>query len=425
MQHDLFEPVSRDERQAQAVHKWLENRGKGCLEMCTGFGKSRCAILAIKKVLSKYPRLRVLIVVPTELLKNQWLNHIEANQLQLNVDVAIINSAAKNGAQCDLLIIDEIHVVPAETFSNVFKTVKYKLILGLTATFTRLDGKHKLLEKYCPIVDTVTVQEALLNGWVSPYKEYLVIIDVPDIDIYKKYNKEFTEHFEFFNFDFSKAMACVGKDGYKHRWELAKEMVPGDYEGQKTMLKHITYHATGFMRVVQARKKFIWEHPEKLRITQEIINKRTDKKIITFCANTKVADAIGIGWVYTGKEGKKKNRITLEEFSAHETGVLNTCKLAEAGMDIKGLSVGIMLGVNSSSTKATQTRGRVIRKESNKIAEYFTLVINDTVELKWWEKSHERDTDIIKIDVENLIHVLNGEPYEQYKKKITNFTFRF
>ena len=142
-------------------------------------------------------------------------------------------------------------------------------------------------------------------------------------------------------------------------------------------------------------------------------------------ANTKIADSIGEGWVYTGKKGKKKNRITLEEFSSHQSGVLNTCKLAETGMDISGLSVGIMLGVNSSTTKATQTRGRVIRKEPNKIAEYFTLVINDTVELKWWEKSHEKDTNIIKIDVENLMHLLRGEPWQPYKKKITNFTFRF
>lgn len=422
MMHDLFEPVSRDERQAQSVHKWLENKGKGCLECCTGYGKSRCAIMAIQKVLTKYPQLRVLIVVPTELLKNQWLGHIECNQLQLNVDVAIINSIAKNGAQCDLLIIDEIHVVPAETFSNVFNTVKYKLILGLTATFERLDGKHKLLEKYCPIVDTVTVQEALLNGWVSQYNEYLVIIDAEDIEDYRKNNREFNEHFEFFEWDFNLAMSM--KD-HKVRWAYCKKMCPGDYEGQQRYHKAVIYHYTGFMRTMQARKQFIYNHPQKIDIAREIIKYRPDKKIITFCANTKVADSIGEGWVYTGKEGKKKNRITLEEFSAHQTGVLNTCKLAEAGMDIAGLSVGIMLGVNSSTTKATQTRGRVIRKESNKVAEYFTLVINDTVELKWWEKSHEKDTNIIKIDVENLMHLLKGEPWEPYKKKVTNFTFRF
>ena len=97
----------------------------------------------------------------------------------------------------------------------------------------------------------------------------------------------------------------------------------------------------------------------------------------------------------------------------------------EAGADITGLSVGIMLGVNSSEIKSQQCRGRVVRKEGNKTAEFFTLVINNTIESKWWENSHKKDTNIIKIDSENLMKVLRGEPYETYKKKLQNFTFRF
>ena len=149
---DLFTPLTRDERQEESVRKWLKNKGKGCLECATGYGKSRCCLMIIKKLLTKYPDLRVLIVVPTELLKNQWLNHIEVNQLQLNVEVQIINGVAKNGGLCDLLVIDELHTAAANTLIGVFTAVKYNLILGLTATFERLDERHKLLEKYCPIV---------------------------------------------------------------------------------------------------------------------------------------------------------------------------------------------------------------------------------------------------------------------------------
>ena len=43
-----------------------------------------------------------------------------------------------------------------------FYSVKYKYILGLTGTLERLDGRHKLLEKYCPVVDRVTVEEAIV-----------------------------------------------------------------------------------------------------------------------------------------------------------------------------------------------------------------------------------------------------------------------
>lgn len=204
---DLFTPLSRDERQEESVKKWLQSKGKGTLECCTGYGKSRCALIIIKKLLSKYPNLKILIVVPTELLKEQWLYHIDNNQLQFNVDIGIINSIAKNGYVCDLLIIDEIHTSAANSLINIFNTVKYKLILGLTATFERLDERHKILEKYCPIVDTVTLQEAQLNGWVSQYNEYLVLIDVDDIDIYNQLNREFNQHFEYFQFDFNLAMS--------------------------------------------------------------------------------------------------------------------------------------------------------------------------------------------------------------------------
>lgn len=204
---DLFTPITRDERQEESMKKWLQNKGKGTLECCTGFGKSRITINIIKRLLGKYPNMRIIIIVPTELLKNQWLEHIDNYQLQFNVEVQIINSAAKNGGVYDLLVIDEIHTSAANSLIAVFKSIKYKLILGLTATFERLDERHKLLEQYCPIIDTVTLQEAQLNGWVSQYNEYLVLIDVDDIDLYKQYNKEFTEHFEFFNYDFGKAMS--------------------------------------------------------------------------------------------------------------------------------------------------------------------------------------------------------------------------
>lgn len=422
---DLFEPISRDERQAESVQKWLNSKGRGTLECCTGYGKTRCALIIINKLLSRYPNMRIWVVVPTDLLEKQWKAHIEENALQLNVEVLIINTAAKNGGQCDFLIIDEIHTAGANLLIQVFETVKYKLILGLTATFERLDERHTLIAKYCPIVDTVTLREAQLNGWVSEYKEYLVLIDVEDINVYQDYNKQFTEHYEFFNYDFKLAMSMVGKDGLKNKLEYRDELCKGDASLKKDMLKAISYHANGFIRAIQARKKFVYEHPEKIRLAQEIIKHRPDSKIVTFCANTKIAEAIGYGYVYTNKEGKKKNRLTLTEFSAMNSGVLNTCKLAESGMDIPGLSVGIMLGVNSSETKAQQTRGRVIRKEGDKKAEYFTLVINDTIESKWWQNSHKKDTDIIKIDSENLIKVLEGEPYETYTKKLKNYTYRF
>lgn len=422
---DLFAPVTRDERQEEAMKKWLQAKGKGTIIACTGFGKTRVATNIITKVLSKYPQLRILVVVPTDTLRNQWIAILDELGLSLNTEVQVINTTAKNGYQCDMLVLDEIHRCPADTFSQVFTKVKYRLILGLTATLERLDGKHAIVEKYCPVIDEVSLEVAKVSGWVSDFTEYQVLISPEDLDKYKEYNKEFVANFEFFNFDFGLVMSLLGKDGVKNKLALRDKMCPkGSKEEKSAVLKQITIKSAAFMRALQSRKKFIYNHPQKIEVAREIIKHRSDKKIITFSANTAMAEKVGEGYVYTGKEGKKKNRITVEEFSKLDKGVINSCQLANEGFDCAGLSVGIVMGLDSSPIKSTQRTGRVVRKEGSKYSEMFTLVLDGTVECEWYRKSHP-DGKYVTVDVENLMKILRGEPYETYKKKIQNLTYRF
>lgn len=216
----------------------------------------------------------------------------------------------------------------------------------------------------------------------------------------------------------------IGPKGLSNKLAYRDELCKNNNLDKKEVLRNITYHATGFIRAIQSRKKFVQEHPDKLMIAEEIIKSRPNSKIITFSANTKIAESFSQGFVYTGKTGKKKNRMTLEEFSKLPEGCLHTVKLAEEGMNLPDLSVGIMLGVNSSKTKAVQTLGRVIRLSKDKTAEFFTIVINNTIETEWMRKSRI-DGNFTIIDVENLRKFLKGEPYEPYKKKLQDFTFRF
>ena len=81
-----------------------------------------------------------------------------------NARVEIINTVVKYDWTCDLLVIDEIHLMAADTFSKVFEKVSYKNILGLTATFERLDGKEILISKYAPVCDTIDITLAEKNG---------------------------------------------------------------------------------------------------------------------------------------------------------------------------------------------------------------------------------------------------------------------
>lgn len=95
-------------------------------------------------------------------------------------------------------------------------------------------------------------------------------------------------------------------------------------------------------------------HPHKIEVARRILEARKDKKCITFSATIKDAESIGIGYVLHSKKSKKENKNTIDKFNSEDCGVLNSSKAADQGLDVKGLSVGIILATDSSKIRATQ-----------------------------------------------------------------------
>ena len=93
-------------------------------------------------------------------------------------------------------------------------------------------------------------------------------------------------------------------------------------------------------------------------------------------------------------------------------------------MDVKGLSVGIILACDSSRTRSTQRVGRCIRAEPGKRAEMFTLIIKGTQEFNWFRNSTTGDVGYITED--QLDDVLAGKKIKQRKHDVvTNTKYRF
>ena len=296
--------TSRDERQLLGVQKWINNKCKGTWMYCTGFGKTKTAIIAINRFLAKNKGI-IKIIVPTEYLKLQWLQELGKNNLLNYCSVEIINTAVKEYFTVDFLIIDEVHRVAADTFYDIFKKSTPKMVLGLSATFERLDGKHELLEKYCPVCDIVTIKEAIANKWLSPYKEYKVLIEVDDIEQYKEANASFISSFSFFSFDFKVAMNCLTNIVYRRHYGKTMGASANEVDAQI-----FTWN-----RALKFRKQFVMNHPKKLEITRKILEARQDKKAITFSATIAQAEKIGNGFLIHSGNTKKKNRVSLEDFN--------------------------------------------------------------------------------------------------------------
>ena len=312
-----------------------------------------------------------------------------------------------------MLIQDEAHLYAADQMAKVFDCVNYKNILCLTGTLERLDGKEKLIKKHAPVCDRITIEEAEKNGWVSPHREYLVLLDV-DLTEYDNLTKTFNQCFAIFGFDFNLAMNCSTNI-------ITCRKVAKQFGMDYKLLMGV---AQKWNRAMRARKTFIQNHPKKFEIAKKILAARKDSKAMTFSATIKQAESFGFGYVVHSKQKKKENAKIIEEFNNSASGVLHSSKACNTGLDLKGINLEIILNTDSSKIKKVQTVGRSIRLEPGKITEIFTLVLKGTQEVNWFFNSNT--SKVTTINEQQLEKVLAGENIQtRERENVVNTKFRF
>lgn len=417
---------SKSKRQEESIEKWRSAGGRGIVVAGTGFGKSYMAVTLINKLLAynksiptdvDYP---VIVLVPTNALKDSWNKSLKERCISSeNVWVETIQKMALHSTEvykCALLIIDEVHRVASQQFLNVFKFVAFKYFLGLTATINRNDFRDLILTNKFPIVDNISVEECLENNWIAPVKIYKVYIEPDDIDYYYNHNEKFKEFFNYFSNDFKVAMKCIGPKGHIGREEFLRFKYPdARTEQQKKAVRSIiNANVFGFMNELKIRKSYIYNHPDKIRITEKIVENLPKSKIITFSKTIKTADKIkpdveNCFYLHSGKT-KKKNHITLQEFNELPYGVINSGKMLEEGITVPNLNVGVLVSYDSSRISMIQKLGRILRYEEGKEALLFILVIKNTVEESWLNKAIG-NMSYETLDEEQLDNMLNGKAY--------------
>ena len=105
------------------------------------------------------------------------------------------------------MIVDEIHTALSEVYSNVFRNVKYKQLLGLTATVPEDTAVREVLNTYCPVIYTKTLKEVdKLGGIIAKTTTYNLPI---------KLNRKEKAKYNTFNEQFHRAtmqIAMIKKD---------------------------------------------------------------------------------------------------------------------------------------------------------------------------------------------------------------------
>jgi superfamily II DNA or RNA helicase len=142
---------------------FLKNNPYSCglLELYCAWGKTTGALHLICNLLSQNVSLKTLIVVHKEFLMNQWIERIQQfipnariGKIQgMTIDIenkdivlcmlqslVLKDYSTETFTSFGLTIIDEVHHISSETFSNALFKLVTKHMIGLSATMDRKDG---------------------------------------------------------------------------------------------------------------------------------------------------------------------------------------------------------------------------------------------------------------------------------------------
>jgi superfamily II DNA or RNA helicase len=313
---DQFDP-NRLDRQLKGYNKWrIDCKGHGILQWCTGAGKTLPSIIAILRLNKFAPGEFTNVIVPTEKLQKDWIGkdgHIERFKLK-NVRVFVINTYTIYNLNlelytCYLLVIDECHRAgrsESKFFSQTLDITKCKARMLLSATLN--EDQIAFFDSYgIKIADTITIEEAQKNNYVSPYDLYNYSVSIEDEKAkkLKDYDDIVNSNFGKFQYDYKLMTACtVGnavpfyhpqygrKTGKEWKKWYSQQMGgnPDDLEDVWS-IKNISKYANTCNWAIRERQELLFNLEEKIFLIKEIVN-HFPVPTIVFCESTHFADKV-------------------------------------------------------------------------------------------------------------------------------------
>jgi superfamily II DNA or RNA helicase len=438
--------MTRDDRQEQGIEIWKKSNGWGTLEYCTGFGKTITAIKIINKIIKNRGEIIIIIIVPTITLKTQWEEKLKEYSIS-SFNVYVINTPTltetltNSMLECYLVIYDEIHLyLKGEYFSTIFDKIMSKHALGLSGTLS--DENKEILNKFLPVIDTITLEEARYNEWVSDYIEYNLFVELnnEEKELYLENEKNLNNSYLFFDYDYNNVRLCMNNLGAIN---FAKTFT---IEGKNVKESATIYKNNAFIynRCLHIRKNLLFNSISKLKITTELVNK-FNIKCITFGESTKAADMLtdmignkSLSYHSSIKEKEieepviingqfsynifkeletVKNKYPIKKYKEKIIELLgnnyilciNSAKALNLGVDIPNISLGIQVSGLSGKDTHRQRLGRVVRKDKDKLALFVNIIAKDTQDEIWCKHRQSGGRRAIKVNSVD-------ELYEHYKK---------
>jgi len=278
-----------------------------------------------------------------------------------------------------IIIIDEVHHVGAKSYRNILD-LSIKKRIGLSATPDRAwdyMGSQKIKEYFGGIIYNYTLSDAILDGYLSPYKYYVEPVSLTI--------KEAREYIEL-SIKIKKILASLSK---QYPDLSIKELV-----SIAEMLDIEETRIVSLQQLLIKRRKLIKNCYNKYDAILKIIRENKDnlKNCLIYCEDYKQLDKIKKLLLNEGLAvGEYTARLSNEEreevFNAMRRGhiqFLLSCKSLDEGVDMPICDSAILMANSTVEREFIQRRGRLLRLHPDK--EYATIF--DLIVLPY---KHKRD----------------------------------
>tara|TARA_R100000742_G_C4275052_1_gene95316 strand:+ start:666 stop:1826 length:1161 start_codon:yes stop_codon:yes gene_type:complete len=361
----------RDKEQKAALNAWAKQNFIGSIIAGTGFGKSRCGVLAVEYALKDGGN--ALILVPTVQLQEQFVEEFEKWGVSTdNVEILCYQSAYKlKRKSYTIVVCDEIHLGLSPEYRKFFENNASKMLLCMTATLPEEQEYKDILSKMAPTAYKITLDRCVKLGFVSPYKITCIPVKLTseEKENYKKVNNSFVYNkYQLGQFD-----------AFNEASRILKSKTATGPQKRAAVL---------FWKAIRDRKAIVDYATNKIKKFKSIYYKNTDKKILVFGGandfTDQLCDSIApYAMAYHSKKTKKQRDVALELFKTGDINVLCSTKALNQGFDVPNANMGIICGITSKALSMIQRVGRLVRFQEGKIGEIIILYVADSQEEKW------------------------------------------
>ena len=380
----FFDPRIPRDYQKTAVDRWLANGGRGSVVLPTGAGKSFVALLAVHATGG-----RACIVAPTRALVAQWYGQLADafgtervgawygdEKALAPITVTTYHSAfpllERQGAAFDTLVLDEAHHLAdtaegdAVAWQDALRIAPARYRLALTATYPD-ERDAGLRELVGPVVYRRTIAEMADAELAAFVTERRYVRFTPDERA--RYDACHTLYTAF-----------VEERGYRERF--------ADRTSAWKVFMAETRRSPAARRAHRAfpeRERLIALPEAKLRETERLFRLFPAETSLVFCGNTDAAERISRRFaipMITAHTPASERKSLLERIAAGEVRAVASVRVLDEGWDVPSAKLGIVLGdsTRGSRRQHAQRLGRLLRRQGERVASLFEIVVADTHE---------------------------------------------